>query len=289
MSDPVPPGPALLLAPRLVDGFGFRMLDLEVEDGTIEDEIQAENSGQKAFVIRPADSIRRPILRYRLEAFDGPPPEWVWSPPETRYARPSPELASFVGRLVAECGDQQTALQLIVDHVGEVFWYGHGPGAVMDGREDVPLLTTPTRGHCLDMHGYAVAACRAAGIAAVYCAGFWFKQGWDRAPGMHCWFAARVAGDILHYDVSHQLKLPTRPVLPGLNPVPGVRVLGAVGKGLIFPMAGRPIVVDHFARLVWRTQDGLDHYPAHELHFTGASEAKTALNAVRETVLEPAC
>lgn len=286
MSDPVPPGAPLLLAPRLVDAFGFRQISLNVEDGEIIAELEASNSGQRAYLIRPTAAPRRPVLHYALAETADAPADWIWDPPATRYARPSDELAAFVRALVAGAGSEAEALGRIVGHASEVFWYGHGPGAIMEGRDSVPLVTTPTRGHCLDMHGYCVAACRAVGLTAAYCAGFWFKEGYDRAPGMHCWFAAKVDGEIVHYDVSHQLKIPVRPILPGLNPVPGVRVLAAVGKGLSFttPLGG--IAVDHFARLVWRTEDGRDHYPAGELRLV-VHDGPPA-QAIAQT-LEPAC
>jgi hypothetical protein len=123
------------------------------------------------------------------------------------------------------------------------------------------------------MHGYCVAASRAAGLTAAYCAGFWFKEGTARAPGMHCWFVAKIDGALVHYDVSHQLKVPVRPIEPGLNPIPGVRVLAAAGKGHVFATPAGQVGVDHFARLVWRTDDGRDHYPAHELEFGAGAEA----------------
>jgi hypothetical protein len=289
MSDPVPPGQPLLLAPRLVDAFGFRLADLAVENGEIIAEITATNSGQRGYLIRPTGQPRRPVLRYTFETFDGPPGEWLWTAPDTRYARASAELRDHVATLVDGSSDEHEKLARIVAHAGEVFWYGHGPGSVMEGRDSVPLLTRPTRGHCLDMHGYCVAACLSAGISAVYLAGFWFKQGATRAPGMHCWFAARIDGEIVHYDVSHQLKIPVRPILPGLNPVPGVRFLAAAGKGLSFDTPLGSISVDHFARLVWRTEDGRDHYPAHELTVEGLPEEHLSVVAADEPVLEPAC
>lgn len=265
LTDPVPPGAPLLLAPRFPDAFGFRLDGFEVEHGTVVDTLRATNSAQEAYLIRPTAAPLRPVLRYRMEAFDGSPPEWIWTPPETRYVVPSAELRDFVTGLVQGASNEAEALSRIVHHAAGHFWYGHGPGSLMEGRDEVPLLTGPTRGHCLDMHGYCVAACRAAGLTAAYTAGFWFKAGSDHAPGMHCWFVARVDGEIVHYDVSHQLKLPTWPVLPGLNPVPGLRFLAGVGKGLRFPVGDRLIEVAHFAKFVWLTEDGREHYPAHEL------------------------
>ena len=284
LTDPVPPGAPLLLAPRFPDAFGFRLDRFEVEHGEILDRVKATNSAQEAYLIRPTAAPIRPVLHYRMEAFAGDPPYWIWTPPATRYVVPSPELRSFVTALVQGAPNETEALRRIVDHAAEHFWYGHGPGSLMEGRSTVPLLTAPTRGHCLDMHGYCVAACQAAGITAAYTAGFWFKAGSDHAPGMHCWFVAKVDSAIIHYDVSHQLKLPTRPVLPGLNPVPGLRFLAAVGKGLAFWVSDRLIDLAHFAKFVWLTEDGREHHPAHTLlHDANASGAQ------RNSPDEPAC
>lgn len=265
LTDPVPPGTPLLLAPRFPDAFGFRLDGFEVEHGEILDTVRATNSAQEAYLIRPTAAPLRPVLHYRMEAFAGDPPDWIWTPPATRYVVPSAELRSFVTALVEGAASEAEALQRIIDHAAGHFWYGHGPGSLMEGRSTVPLLTGPTRGHCLDMHGYCVAACLATGITAAYTAGFWFKAGSNHAPGMHCWFVAKVDGAIVHYDVSHQLKLPTWPVLPGLNPVPGLRFLAAVGKGLAFEISDRPIELAHFAKFVWLTEDGREHHPAHGL------------------------
>jgi len=265
LTDPVPPGAPLLLAPRFPDGCGFRLDRFEVEHGEILGMVKAINSAQEAYLIRPSAAPTRPVLHYHMEPFDGDPPDWIWTPPATRYVVPSAELRSFVRTLVHGAPNETEALRRIVDHAAGHFWYGHGPGSLMEGRSSVPLLTGPTRGHCVDMHGYCVAASLAAGITAAYTAGFWFKAGSDYAPGMHCWFVAKVDGAIMHYDVSHQLKLPTWPMLPGLNPVPGLRFLAAVGKGLTFPVRGQVIELAHFAKFVWLTEDGREHHPAHAL------------------------
>lgn len=286
MSDPVPPGAPLLLAPRLVDAFGFRQTDFTVEDGEIVAEITARNSGQQGYLIRPTLSPRRPILHYGLEACTDEPPCWIWNVPESHYMTPSLEFTGFMTELVAGSGTEAEAIQRIVAHVSEVFWYGHGHGSLMDGRTSVPLLRSPTRGHCVDMHGYCVAACHVVGVTAAYCAGFWFKEGSMRAPGMHCWFVAKVDGTIVHYDVSHQLKVPTRPVVAGLNPIPGIRFLAAVGKGLVFETPFGHVQTSHFAKPIWLTDNGLDHFPAHELQLD--MDMKTAAPLAAHQ-LEPAC
>lgn len=288
-SDPVPPGGPLLLAPLFPDAFGFRLDNFAVENGEIVDRLRATNSAQEAYVIRPTAAPLRPILHYHMEAFDGAPPDWIWTPPPARYVVPSAELQSFASTLVQGATNEAEALQRIVDHAAQYFWYGHGPGSLMEGRDAVPLLSRSTRGHCLDMHGYCVAACRAVGLTAAYTAGFWFKAGSDRALGMHCWFVAKVDGRIVHYDVSHQLKLPTWPVLPGLNPVPGVRFLAAVGKGLRFDFGKSGIELAHFAKFVWLTDDGREHHPAHALHLDASEGGANRQGADRIVADGPAC
>jgi transglutaminase-like putative cysteine protease len=271
LTDPVPPGAPLLLAPVFPPAFGFAPEDFAVEDGEVIDTLTARNSGQQAYLIRPTGAPRRPLLHYRMAPAATTLPEWAWTPPENRYVRPSPELAAFIPGLVAGANSEREALLRIVDHAARHFWYGHGPGDLMEGRQDVPMVSTATRGHCVDQHGWCVAACRVAGIEAAYTAGFWFKAGSHSAPGMHCWFAARVEGEVVPVDVSHQLKVPTYPVVPGLNPVPGLRFLAAAGKGLVFELPGGPIELSHLARFVWRTEDGRDHYPAHALQLEGGA------------------
>ncbi|MCA3247269.1 MAG: hypothetical protein ING19_18080 [Azospirillum sp.] len=263
--DPVPPGNPLLLAPRPLAGIGHAFDRLEVEYAAIQGEIQASNAPQGAFLLRATDPPSRPVLRYVLRPDPAPPPDWVWSAPDTRYARATPELAAFAREAADATPSPAAALRRIVDHASEIMWYGHGPDTVIGDGAAVPLLTRPTRGTCIDMHGYCLAAARAAGIEAAYCAGFWFGAGENRALGMHCWFAARVDGAIVHYDVSRQLKIPRRPIVEGLEPMPGRRVLMACGKGLEFDLPGGTVRVDHFARFVWRTPDGRDHYPAYEV------------------------
>ena len=99
-SDPVPPGAPLLLAPLFPDAFGYRLDSFEVEHGEVVDKLRAANSAQEAYLIRPTAAPMRPVLHYRLEAFAGDPPEWIWTPPATRYVVPSAELQGFITTLV---------------------------------------------------------------------------------------------------------------------------------------------------------------------------------------------
>jgi hypothetical protein len=65
------------------------------------DQLRTTNSAQEAYVIRPTAAPMRPVLHYRLEAFDGDPPAWIWAPPATRYVIPSAKLQSYITKLVA--------------------------------------------------------------------------------------------------------------------------------------------------------------------------------------------
>jgi hypothetical protein len=60
------------------------------------DQLRAANSAKEAYVIRTSAEPMRPVLHYRLEAFDGNPPEWIWTPPATRYVIPSAKLQGDV-------------------------------------------------------------------------------------------------------------------------------------------------------------------------------------------------
>jgi hypothetical protein len=109
-SDPVPPGAPLLLAPLFPDAFGYRLDSFEVEHAELVNQLRTTNSAQEAYLIRPTAAPMRPILHYRLEAFDGDPPEWVWTPPATRYVIPSAELQGFITTLVKGASNEAEAL-----------------------------------------------------------------------------------------------------------------------------------------------------------------------------------
>jgi hypothetical protein len=65
------------------------------------DQLRAANSAQEAYVIRPSAEPKRPVLHYRLEAFDGDPPAWIWAPPATRYVILSAKLQGYITKLIA--------------------------------------------------------------------------------------------------------------------------------------------------------------------------------------------
>jgi hypothetical protein len=73
-SDPVPPGAPLLLAPLFPDAFGYRLDSFEVEHAEVVDQLRTTNSSQEDYIIRQTAAPMRPVLHYRLEAFDGEAP-----------------------------------------------------------------------------------------------------------------------------------------------------------------------------------------------------------------------
>ena len=64
-------------------------------------QLRAANSAQEAYAIRPSAEPMRPVLHYRLEAFDGNLQEWLWTPPATRYVIPSAKLQGYITKLIA--------------------------------------------------------------------------------------------------------------------------------------------------------------------------------------------
>jgi hypothetical protein len=64
-------------------------------------QLRAANSAQEAYAIRPSAEPMRPVLHYRLEAFDGNLLEWIWTPPATRYVIPSAKLQGYITKLIA--------------------------------------------------------------------------------------------------------------------------------------------------------------------------------------------
>ena len=64
-------------------------------------QLRAANSAQEAYAIRPSSEPMRPVLHYRLEAFDGNPLEWIWTLAATRYVIPSAKLQGYITKLIA--------------------------------------------------------------------------------------------------------------------------------------------------------------------------------------------
>lgn len=213
--------------------------------GLVEVGLAEGNFGsQRALVARAL--VDCPRATYRWDATeDAPAPNWVWSPPDHPLNRASPELTHHARLLVKDRSGLE-AVGAVIDHVADVFRYGHGDGRFTDGTLSVPLVSCGlTRGTCVDIHTYAVAALRAAGIRAAYVAGvFWLGDDY-LARDMHCWLL--VDGKTqTNWDIAHDL-IASRAPQPDLAACPGIRFPLSVGRGQRFSGSGIDVEISHFA------------------------------------------
>lgn len=217
------------------------VLSVNVHEGRLLDTVKAENSGQTALLIEPADGRASVSVEFSDEA--GTIPAWLFTPTGGAHEMPSPDLTQLMSTLT-DSADAQARVDSIIRHVDERFFYGKRDQGLGDGEEAMPALVCDSHaGTCVDTHSYAVAAMRASGIDAAYISGVFFKQGRTvSAPG-HCWFAVNVNGQMQHWDISHHLKYDLGPTMPLYNPLPGKRFAMSAGRDLVFSLPHMTVTV----------------------------------------------
>jgi len=199
---------------------------------------------QQAIIAKATTSQPQAIYEWRATS-DAPTPEWLWSPPEHPLNRAGSDLQDHA-RQLAKDRTASEAVQAVLQHVAEVFRYGHGEGRFTDGTGSVPLVSCGlTRGTCVDIHTYSVAALRAAGLRAAYVAGVFWPDGESIARDMHCWLV--VDGEpTTFWDIAHDL-IAVRTPQHDLHARPGIRFLLSIGRGQRFRGHGVNVEISHFA------------------------------------------
>ncbi len=245
-------GVEALLAPRPFDHWGQRFHAFEAEGVSAAREIGALNSGCRAYLLTPrADAPLR--LRYAVALTDDAAPDWTWRVEDNRHTRAAPELAELARAAAEGAEDQRAQLRRLIDHAASVFAYGHGAERVNAGRDSVPRLCGTTRGSCIDINTYVLAAARSLGIRGQYVAGYWFHPEKTATDDMHCWLAFEPDGRLVFWDLAHALKwgdsLGAR-IEEGLNPAGGRRVAMSCGRGLRFDTGFGAVEISHFSEPV---------------------------------------
>lgn len=252
------PAGALLAWPNPPPVMGLQISDVETEDLFILGEAQSNFGRQRAYVARVTGPA--PSMKLSYSDFGSFAPDWAWSPPDGSLNRPSTELEALVND-VASGLDGQARVVAIMCHVGSVFCYGHGEGRFTDGAQAVPALSCGlTRGSCVDIHTYAVAALRAGGIDAAYCAGVFWRAGTTTFDDMHCWIVVGGQAPSV-WDISHAL-IAGRPVEANLEAVAGRRFPLALGRDITYRWRGENWRISHFAEPHILAPDGVHAHPA---------------------------
>lgn len=250
---PRPMAGAVLMAPMGIASAHGSLCSARVAGGRIVEIACEVETGQPAALIEP-EGDATPVLTYRWVAARAAPPlpEAAFQPRVNRYTRPAAELAAAARDIAARAGGGFAAIDALAQEAGARFTYDHPEVRFNDGHDAVPYLacgTTP--GSCVDIHTYLVASLRAAGFEAAYCYGFYFHPNTpDRAPGMHCWVAVRHGGDVIAYDISHCL-IAGIPVVAGLNPMGGSRVLLGHSMGHAYETGRGRIETKLLANPIW--------------------------------------
>jgi hypothetical protein len=179
------------------------------------------------------------VLRWQFSPEQADYPEALFAVMNNRFTRAAEGIAGETRAIAAAAGGGAAGLQAIVDHVAQIFDYGHPTGKFYDGYDEIPHLCDRTEGSCVDINAYLIAALRAAGYQAGYLYGLFVpeeKQDW--CEDGHCWVATRHNGIVQDWDIAHHLKMGRRSITPGLNPKPGVRLPLAHSMGWSLPALG---------------------------------------------------
>ncbi|MEL7098060.1 MAG: transglutaminase family protein [Pseudomonadota bacterium] len=246
MTVTVPARPGTLIAPAGLSTPAATCLGVEVTGaGCFGHDLPC---GQTVLELTPnADVI---TLRYSYDSTPAEMPDAAFAPRDSRFSRAADALAAEARGIVAQRG-----LTGFVDHVTQLFHYGHG-NAFYEGADEMPQLCAMETGSCVDINAYLIAGLRAAGVEAGYVTGYFIPaERRDHTTDMHCWVVTRQGGVVQHWDIAHHLEMGTRDVRPGLNPKPGVRVALSHSMGWTLPALGLEDA-KLLAEPVWLTEHG---------------------------------
>jgi len=243
------PEGALMLTPKQVDFWGQCWLEFEAEGSEVIATLEAENSRQEAFLIRAEGPSR---IGYGFEERAGAPAApWVWEVQANRHTIADPGLRALAEELCAGHGTERAKLRAILEHAREMFDYDHPEERFTDGHDAVPTLCGTTKGSCVDINTFVLAAARSQGLTGQYIMGYWFGPGRTRTPDAHCWLVFEIDGAPEFWDVAHHLKWGVEGFGPGLNPAGGRRLALSCGRGLRFQTPNGVAEISHFGEPVW--------------------------------------
>lgn len=161
-------------------------------------------------------------------------PEAAFVPGASQFDVASAALAEQIAALDLSSVPAQRC-EAVIQFVADHFTYGKRDSALGVEDDAMPALACGlTPGTCVDMHSMAVAALRAAGLAAAYLIGGHVADYRTEHPTGHCWLNVRAEDTPHHWDISHHVQYGQRTITPVLNPRPGRRFALSHGRGLVF-------------------------------------------------------
>ena len=263
---PPPHEQAILIVPHPFDDWKQSFQGYQLDGLKKTACIHAENSQQKALLLKPLTDNGKIEFRYGKD--DSSAPDWIWQTQSNRYTTASPELVQSALDLTCKCRDQMACVEALINHAAEMFGYGHPDERFNEGHELVPTLCGTTKGSCVDINTWLIAASRSLGIEVQYLAGYWFGPDRFETPDMHCWLVFRINNKPVFWDLAHHLKWNVEPLAPGLNPAGGRRVLMSAGRGLQFETPYGLVEISHFSEPHWVLPGGSHHKSNLRIHLT---------------------
>ena len=255
LQEPAPDEAAILIAPIPFDHWGQRSKLTDLTGLKNQTELKAANSGQKAVIAKPIDQ-HLPALSYALEETNIAPAPFVWNVPENQYTRADNSLTELAIDLVKNLTTETAKIFALIEYASDMFGYGHTEGRFYQGLESVPAVCGTTKGSCVDINTFLLAAALSLDIKGQYIAGYWFHPDKTETLDMHCWLAFEADNEVLFWDLAHHLKWGVEKLAPGLNPAGGRRIAMSCGRGLEFETINGRVSISHFSEPVWIMPDG---------------------------------
>ncbi|MES9877954.1 MAG: transglutaminase-like domain-containing protein [Candidatus Sedimenticola sp. PURPLELP] len=239
-----------MIVPRPVIDWRSRCVSVELNNVEQVREIEALNALQHAYLIKPLPE-QVPHIRFKFIDNDYAPDYWIWELQDNRYTRASSELGKLASELAENCSTEREIIHALITNAAEYFGYAHPDIRFNQGHDDVPMLCGTTKGSCVDINTYLIAAARSLGIKVQYMAGYWFHPERTETLDMHCWLAFECDSETVFWDLAHHLKWGVEELAPGLNPAGGRRVPMTCGRGLQFDTPYGEITISHFSEPLW--------------------------------------
>ncbi len=255
LAEPAPMDGAVLLFPRPFGHWDQIFEDMDLSSLESATEVTALNSDQRAYLGQPSNGTA-PAITYTFETGDTDVPASIWDVQNNHLTVPDEELADLAQDLAKDARSEAETISLLMDYVAGVFGYDHPDQHFYEGLEKVPAVCGTTKGSCVDINTFLLAAARSLSIRGQYIAGYWFHPDKVETLDMHCWLAFEPDGKLTFWDLAHHLKWGVETLGPGLNPAGGRRVAMSCGRGLQFETSYGQVEISHFSEPVWILPSG---------------------------------
>jgi len=255
LAEPAPMDGALLLFPRPFGHWDQIFEDMHLSGLETATEVTALNSDQKAYLGEPNNGTA-PVITYTFETGETDVPASIWDVQNNHLTLPDEELADLAQDLAKDARSEAETISLLMDYAAGVFGYDHPDQHFYEGLEKVPAVCGTTKGSCVDINTFLLAAARSLNIRGQYIAGYWFHPDKVETLDMHCWLAFEPDGKLTFWDLTHHLKWGVEKLGPGLNPAGGRRVAMSCGRGLQFETPYGQVEISHFSEPVWILPSG---------------------------------